>query len=172
MPAKSKSKILERLATERQRLEKNLACLSRDDMLQSGVVGESSIKDVLAHLADWEERMPIWIEASRRGDPVACPEPGLSWKQLDLLNERIFLAHRDQPLGAVLKYFHHAHEEFMEMVETMPEKEMLDPGRHQFIGDSTVYNWLNGYAAHDLWGKAKIRLWMKAHNKLGKNLRR
>ncbi len=165
MQAKSKAKILNRLAIERKRLEKNLASLSRDDMLEPGVVGESSVKDVLAHLADWEERMPIWIEASRRGDPVTCPEPGLTWKQLDLLNERIYLAHRDQPLGAVLKYFHRAHEEFMEMVETMSEKEMLDPGCHHFTDDSTVYNWLNAYAAHDLWGKTKIRQWTKTRGK-------
>lgn len=165
---KSKSKILVRLETERKRLEKNLARLSEDDMLQTGVVAKSSIKDVLAHLADWEERMPIWIEASRRGDPVACPEPGLTWQQLGLLNERIYKAHREETLDQVREYFRRVHAEFMEMVETMSESEMLTRGRHPFIGTSTVYNWLNAYAAHDLWAKTKIRKWMQARKKLGR----
>ncbi|MDE3090017.1 MAG: ClbS/DfsB family four-helix bundle protein, partial [Chloroflexota bacterium] len=81
---KSKAQIMKRLQTERKRLEQNLTCLSRDEMLQPGVVGESSVKDVLAHLADWEARMPVWIQAARSGDRVESPEPGLSWKQLDI----------------------------------------------------------------------------------------
>jgi hypothetical protein len=159
---KSKAQILKRLETERRRLEKNLAGLSPDAMLQLGVVGEWSVKDVLAHLADWEARMPVWIEAARRGGPVETPEPGLTWKQLDIVNRRIYEAHRDQPLEEVLDYFRSTHRRFMDMVEAMPEDEMLAPGRYAFTGKGTVYGWLSGFAAHDLWGKTKILKWMKA----------
>lgn len=169
MASVSKARILRRLETERRRLEKNLASLSPDDMLRRGVVSDWSVKDILCHLADWEERMPIWIEASRRGDPVACPEPGLTWKQLDKLNERIYAAHRDKPLIDVLEYFRRAHVEFMEMVEAMSENEMMATGRHAFIGNSgTVYKWFAAYAAHDLWAKTKIRKWMNAWGRVRK----
>ena len=159
---KSKAQILKRLQTERRRLEQNLAGLSPDDMLQPGVVGELSVKDVLAHLADWEARMPAWIEAARRGGPVETPEPGLTWKQLDIVNRRIYEAYRDRPLEDVLDYFRSVHRRFMAMVEAMPEDEMPTPGRYAFTGKSAVYGWLSGFAAHDLWGKTKIRAWMKA----------
>jgi hypothetical protein len=159
---KSKAQILKRLQTERRRLEQNLAGLSPDAMLQPGVVGEWSVKDVLAHLADWEARMPVWIEAARRGGPVETPEPGLTWKQLAIVNRRIYEAHRDQPLEEVLDYFRSTHRRFMDMVEAMPEDEMLAPGRYAFTGKAAVYSWLSGFAAHDLWGKTKILKWMKA----------
>jgi hypothetical protein len=165
---RTKAQIIERLQTERRRLEKNLAHLSREHMVQRGVVGESSIKDILAHLADWEARMPVWMEAARRGDPVETPEPGLTWKELNLLNERIYNAHRNQSLEEVLEYFHTTHARFMEMVEAMPEEEMLAPGRYAFIGSGTVYGWLTAYANHDLWGKTKIRKWAKGHSKVEK----
>ena len=29
----------------------------------------------------------------------------------------------------------------------------------------SLYDWLNAYAAHDLWGKRKIREWMRAQEK-------
>ena len=164
-PLKSKAQILKRLQTERRRLEQNLAGLSPDDMLRPGVVGEWSVKDVLAHLADWEARMPVWIEAARRGGPVETPEPGLTWKQLAIVNRRIHEAHRDRPLEEVLDYFRSAHRRFMAMVEAMPEDEMLTPGRYAFTGKSAVYNWLSGFAAHDLWGKTKIRKWMKGRGR-------
>jgi hypothetical protein len=168
----TKAHIVKRLQVERRRLEKNLSLLSRRDMLRRGVVGESSVKDVLAHLADWEARMPVWIGAARRGDPVESPEPGLTWKQLDILNEHIYQAHRNESLDEVLEYFRSTHVRFMEMVKAMPEEEMLARGRYAFIGKGAVYDWLKGYANHDLWGKTKIRNWAQAHDKAKKKSKR
>jgi hypothetical protein len=161
---KSKAHILKRLQAERRRLEQNLAALSPDDMLRPGVVGEWSVKDVLAHLADWEAHMLVWVEAARSGDPVESPDPGLTWEQLGVFNQRVYEAHRDQPLEDVLEYFHSAHRRFMDMVEAMPEDEMLTPGRYAFTKRGAIYDWLGAYAAHDLWGKTEIRKWMKAHD--------
>jgi hypothetical protein len=115
--------------------------------------------------------MPIWMDAARSGDSVESPEPGLTWKQLGILNQRIYQAHRHQSLEAVLEYFRAAHNKFMHMVEAMPENEMLTRGRYAFIGKDAVYDWLKGYANHDLWGKRKLREWMKAHGKLKKKSR-
>jgi hypothetical protein len=112
--------------------------------------------------------MPVWIEAARRGDPVKSPEPGLTWKQLDVLNERIYEAHRSQSLDEVLEYFRSTHVRFMEMVKAMPEEEMLARGRYAFIGKGAVYDWLKAYANHDLWGKTKIRNWLKGRGKAEK----
>ncbi len=158
---KTKAQIIKRLEMERRRLEQNLALVTRDEMLEPNVIGKWSIKDVLAHLADWEAHMLIWMAAARKGDPVSGPESGLTWKQLDLFNERIYQAHCDQSLDDVLAYFRTTHEQFMDMVKAMPDKEMLTRGRYPFVGKGMIYNWLNAYAAHDLWGKTKIRAWMK-----------
>jgi len=160
-PVKSKNLMVGKLRTERRRLEQNIAGLSPEEMVQPGVVGEWSVKDVLAHLADWEAHMPVWIATARRGEPVETPEPGLTWKQLDVLNQRVYEAHRDQPLDDVLAYFRDTHRRFMDMVENMPEEEMLIRGRYAFTGKGAVYDWLSGYAAHDLWAKTHLRKWQK-----------
>lgn len=160
-PEKTKKNVIDKLETERRRLEQNLASLTPEDMLLPGVVGEWSVKDVLAHLADWEAHMPLWVDAARKGDPVGEIEEGLSWKQFDDFNQRIYLRHRDQPLDDVLAYFRSTHEGFMKMVEDMPEEEMLERGRYSFIGKGAVYDWLSAYAGHDLWAKTHIRKWMK-----------
>ena len=162
---KSKTVILELLQTERRRLEQNFNGLSQEEMKLPGVVGDWSIKDVLAHLADWEARMPVWIETARRGDPVKTPEPGLTWKQLDVLNQRIYETHRDQPLDDVLAYFSSTHRQLMALVEAMPEEEILTSGRYPFTGKGAVYNWLSGFASHDRWAKTHIRKWVKARGK-------
>jgi len=42
---------------------------------------------------------------------------------------------------------------------------MLERGLYTFIGKGAVYDWLSAYAAHDAWGKKKIREWMKTRGK-------
>jgi hypothetical protein len=93
---KTKTRIIQQLNTERKRLESNLAILTPDQMIQFGVVGKWSIKDVLAHLADWEAHMPVWVAAARQGDPVSEIETGLNWTQFDKFNQRIFERHKNQ----------------------------------------------------------------------------
>jgi hypothetical protein len=158
---RSKLEMIQKLQAERKRLEQNFSHLSHEQLLIPNVVGKWSIKDVLAHLAHWESKMPVWMEAARKGEDVSTPDEGLTWKQLNIFNERVYQAHRDQTLAEVLQYFHNTHHEFMAMVEAMPEDEMLTPGKYAFIGKGTVYDWLNAYAAHDRWAKTHIRKWMK-----------
>jgi len=160
---KTKAKIISALNTERRRLEQNLSGFTTANMLKNGVVGEWSIKDVLAHLADWEAHMPVWLEAARRDQPVKEIEEGLPWKHYNEFNQRIYLRHKDQSLEEVLTYFHETHRQFMAMVEAMPEEEMLKPGRYAFIGKGAVYSWLHSYANHDIWAKTHIVQWIKTH---------
>jgi len=162
----SKALALEKLQTERRRLEQNLAQLSENDMLQPGVVGEWSVKDVLAHLADWEQRFLDWYAADQRGEVPHPPAPGLTWKRqdLDTLNRRIFEKHHDRPLPEILAEFRDTHERLMATVQAMSEEEIVAPGRFAWIGKQALYSWFIGYTNHDLWGKTKIRKWNKSRS--------
>ncbi len=53
-------------------------------------------------------------------------------------NQRIYERHCRQTLEEVLSYFHETHRQFMEMVEAMPEDEMLERGRYAFIGKGSL----------------------------------
>ncbi len=86
----------------------------------------------------------------------------LTWKQLDIFNQRIYVQYREMPLGEVRAFFDDVHKEFMQMVEAMPDDEMLERGRYSFTGGSAIFDWLNAYAAHDMWGKKKIREWLRS----------
>ncbi len=160
---RTKARILERLEAERDALARLLSTLRPVEMLVPGVVaGRSSVKDVLAHLADWEEHMLLWLDAARGGERVRGPDQGLTWRQLGQFNERIHQAHRDERLDLVLDYFEDAHARFMEMVEAMPEDELLERGRYPFLGKQAIYDWLVNYADHDAWGAKRIRAWREA----------
>jgi len=166
--AKSKAIILKRLQVERTKLEQTLFSLSQEEKMSPAVVGEWTVKDVLAHLADWEAHMLIWVSSARNGDPVEHPDPGLTWKQLDIFNQHIYETHRDKPLQEVIEYFHATHEQFMQMVEDMPDEELLTKGFYLFLGRGSIYGWLVQYADHDRWGNTHIKKSTGTRHKPGK----
>ncbi len=71
------------------------------------------------------------------------------------------MRHCDQSLEDVLAYFRETHQAYMKMVESMPDDELLEPGRYAFIGKGMVYTWLALYAGHDRWAKKHIRVFCR-----------
>lgn len=158
---RDKTHVIQRLETERRRLEANLAKLTPAAMLQPGVVRDWSVKDVLAHLYDWEARFPLWLRSARSGAPAACPDADFTWRQIHQLNAQIYLAHRDEPIALVLESFRATHSIFMQAVDSLSEAELLTASYYPFTETASIFDWLHGFANHDLWGKTKIRQWMK-----------
>lgn len=159
-----KTQVLDRVNTERRRLEQNLMLLDPDQMARPGVVGNWSVKDVLAHLAEWERLFLGWYGADTRGKKPNVPARGYSWKTIDALNQRIYEAHRADPVAKVLADFRNVHRRFVKTVEAMSDDELLTPGRFEWIGGKPCAAWINGYAAHDAWGKRHIRAWMRSQD--------
>jgi hypothetical protein len=161
MPERNKATILARLQQERKKLIQTLDSLKPEQFDRPGVVGNWSVKDVLAHLAHWEESMIYWVQASRKGKNVNGPEEGLNWDQISKFNAHIFAAHQDESLPEVMKYFHAAHAGFMKMAEGLSDDELLIRGYYPLTENATIYAWLSQYAAHDHWGRSKIDDWLK-----------
>lgn len=160
-PELSRDTILARLRAERRRLEKSLEGLTPEQMVQPGVVEAWSVKDVLAHLAEWELLCVGWVESTRVDENPAVPALNYTWHTIHALNRQIFLKHRDRALEDVLADFHAIHARFMEMVESMSDEELLAPDHFAWMEGKAFFQWALGYANHDLWGKTKIRAWRK-----------
>ena len=98
----TKSKILELIHGERQALKAVLGPLSEEQLTWPGVESDWSVKDILAHITDWEQRMVRWIEESMRGEVPERPAPGMTWDDLDRLNQEIYLLNKERAPADVL----------------------------------------------------------------------
>ena len=56
----TKSRLLEEIQIEHQRLQNTLAMVDEEQMLIPGVIDVWTIKDILAHITVWEQRMVRW----------------------------------------------------------------------------------------------------------------
>jgi hypothetical protein len=163
----NKQVILERIHTERRRLEQNLERLSDEQMERAGVVGEWTVKDILAHLADWEQRFVGWYQAGVRGEVPETPAPGIGWEDLDVLNRRIYEKHRSRTLEDVRKEFGASYRRVVAVVEGIPEEEIFAVGRYAWLGENNLVGVILGNTAnHYRWAKDQIREWLKSQGEL------
>lgn len=168
MRLKSKAELLELTRTERRVLEEKVAEMTSAELIFPGSMGEWSVKDILQHLVDWEQRWIHWYEAGKRGEEVITPEKGYNWRQMGLLNEKYRLMHKDRPLDSVMADFKSSYSQILEVVEKIPEEEMLAIGRYAWTKNLPLIAWITGNTCeHYQWAiqmihPTRIRKKMKA----------
>jgi hypothetical protein len=152
--------ILDRIRTERRRLELNLAEVPAHDMETAGVINGWSVKDVLAHLVAWEKLFLGWYKAGLQGERPAVPAPGIGWDELDRLNRQIYERNCKRDLEEVLADFHASYAQVLAVIESMPEDEIFSPGRYEWLGENALVGpILANTANHYRWAKGHIRAW-------------
>lgn len=159
----TKAKIMNLIQSERESLERVLAGLSEEQMTQPGVESSWSVKDIMAHITDWEQRMVGWIEDSLRGEVPQRPAPGMTWDDLDRLNEQIYLLNRDRDLRDVLADFHRSYEGALVTVEALTEEDLIDPQRFAWREGTPLWHMVAGntwehYQEH----REPIEKWLKS----------
>lgn len=144
---KSKQAILELIRDERSRLEAAVGKLSEAQMVAPGLDGERSVKDILAHISAWELMMVQWLKETYAGLTPERPAPGMTWDDLDQLNERIYLDNQDRSLGEVMARSESAHSHAVQAVQEMTDGDLFD---------GTRFAWRNG---DPMWHMVAANTW-------------
>jgi hypothetical protein len=150
----SKHKILEQIQGERAALQTTLDRLTPQQMARPGVESRWSVKDILVHITAWERMMVQWVEESLRGEVPERPAPGMTWDDLDGLNEQIYLDNKDRALEDVIDDAQASYQRALETVQAMTEEDLIDPER---------FAWRNG---DPMWHMVAANTWWhyKEHN--------
>jgi hypothetical protein len=154
----TKEELLAAIQTERGRLERKFADLTPEEMVWPGSMDDWSVKDILAHLVDWEQRFIDWYQAGRRGEVPHTPAPGMTWRDLPALNRQGFERHQDRPLDDVLADFHASYRQILALVEGMTAEEIFTPGTYAWTGKYNLVPWIEGNtSSHYNWARNQIR---------------
>ena len=158
----NKTDLLAAMDRERSQVETVLDPLAPARMVQPGVVGEWSVKDVLAHLAEWEQMALGWYRAGLRGEAPALPAPGFKWNELPRLNRAIFERHRDRPLDEVVAWWRASREEMRGVVASLSDADLFTPGRFAWTRKNTLGTYfVSATSSHDLWARTRIARWRR-----------
>ena len=164
-----KQDLLDEIRRERSALDEALALLTHPQMTKPGVTrGGWSVKDVLAHLVQWQHMNLEWYAAGARGEKPAMPAPGFTLRELPRLNEMIYRKHRRRSLEAVLRDYKSYHDRVIALIETLSDADLVTLNRFSWTGPSwTLSDYLRAStAAHYLWARTRIRRWWRAQLKV------
>ncbi len=159
-----KRELLKEIDLERTALDEALALLTARQMTQAGVTrGGWSVKDILAHVVEWQQMNLNWYEAGLRGEKPVIPAPGFTLRELPRLNEMIYRKHHRRPLQAVLHDYRLNHERIVALIAILPDDDSVKIGRFSWTGPSwTLSDYLRAStAAHYLWARTRIRRWWR-----------
>jgi hypothetical protein len=159
MPRPStKAQLLAESQDEYNALEKLLAPLSAEAMNQPGAMGEWSVKDVLAHLYEWQQMFFGWYQAGLDGETPQTPGRGYKWNQLPALNQEIFETYRDTPLEAVLTKFRASHQQTMALIQALPEEDLFAHGHFAWLGKHSLATFISAnMGSHYRWARTGLR---------------
>jgi hypothetical protein len=163
-----KKELLSEIQRERSALDEALALVSLRQMTKpGGTRGGWSVKDVLTHLVEWQQMNLDWYAAGLRGEKPAMPAPGYTLRELPRLNDMIYRKHHRRSLQAVMRDYQSYHLRVVELIEALPDSDLVTLGRFSWTGPSwTLSDYLRAStAAHYLWARTRIRRWCRAQEK-------
>lgn len=111
-----KAEFLERVRAARADLNEALNGLSEEQMTQDVVTGEWTVKDILAHLAAWQEETLLSVERAERGeDPGSIIDDDVDGWNANRVAER-----RRLPLVDIMQEFTSTYDQLLHALDRWP----------------------------------------------------
>lgn len=158
----TKSQLVTEIQKETKALQQFLSGLTPEQMEQIGAVGEWSIKDVLAHLYEWQQMFFRWYEAGLRGETPAVPAEGYKWNQLPELNQAIYKRYHGCPLDEIMRAFWDSHAKTLALIESLSEDALVAPGLYPWMNNNALIAYLTANTgSHYRWARTEMRKVLK-----------
>jgi len=123
--------LVTRIQASFERLLQALTLISEDQWLEPRLPGGWSIKDMLAHLAWWDQWLLYTFQPSDRPGTVKHPPPlfdqipaGDSWA--NTMNARVYQFNRTRELPEIQAEFHTARQGILQLVLSLSDADVFD----------------------------------------------
>jgi hypothetical protein len=146
----NREQLLQRIEKAWAALEASYAGLADADLLEAGVVGEWSVKDILGHVTTWEEEALKYLPVILQGGTP--PRYAVQYGGIDAFNARMVEDKRGLSLAEVLRQSEGVHRRLLDYVRGAPEGQIsretpfrhrlrLDTYSHYPIHSQAIWTW-------------------------------
>jgi hypothetical protein len=148
-----KTQIIAMLREEFNRWEELLHSISEEQITASNFIANLSIKDVVAHLTVWQQINVARLEAARHNKEPEYPQWHPEFdpeteEELAKINAWIYEARQDQPWPDVHREWKERFLRFLELAESIPEKDLLEVGKYPWLKEYPLSAVLLGSYEH------------------------
>lgn len=139
----NKAELLARMQSGYASFEGLLDSLSAEQKSTAGVNGDWAIKDIMAHLTAWQDRVSQRLEAIERREEPAF-EVIENDEQMNRFNEAVFLANRERPLSEVEANFRASAERLRLDAAKADERDLFEAGRFPWLKGGVLWESVAG----------------------------
>lgn len=147
----SKAETIQAIQTTRQQLEAEINSLTPAQLITPGSVTELwSGKDLLAHIASWEQVFLNRLQIIQQGQPApSIMLPGESFAQaIQRHNDTSYLDYKDYGLLELQGLFAESHEQLLIAVADLREEDLTDASELNQLLGVPVWGLLRGVSYH------------------------
>lgn len=123
----NRQQLLKRLDKAWVELKTSYAGVSEAQLMEPGVTGAWSIRDIIAHVTTWEEEalehLPSVLEGRRP------PRYSVTYGGIDAFNALMTKRKEGLSLSEVLRQLDHTHQRLIEVIESAPEDQLTHETR-------------------------------------------
>ena len=123
----NREQLLKRLNTAWTALKESYAGLSASQMMEAGVTGDWSVKDILAHVSVWEEEALKHLPHILKGERP--PRYSVTYGGIDAFNALMMEEKRKLSLGVVLEQLEETHQRLIYYIQGAPEEQFTQETR-------------------------------------------
>jgi hypothetical protein len=98
------------------------AGLSNEQMLEPGVTGAWSVRDIIAHVTTWDEEALKHLPLVLKGGKL--PRYSLTYGGIDAFNALVTEQKKDLSLPEVLRQMNDTHRRVLNLIESAPESQL------------------------------------------------
>ena len=155
----NKAELLLALDESRENFLNAIEGLSDEDLETPGVIGDWSIKDILAHLTMWEaELVRLLWQASQGRKPNT--EHFSNDLDVDEINAKWYKQSQSRPLQRILDDFHGVRTQTIRRVEAYSDQDLNNPQRYPWLDGAPLWEWIAGDSfEHEAEHEVHIRSW-------------
>src|SRR5215212_7933560 len=138
------TELRERISSSYAALEQTIAQLS-DAQLTAPIDGSWSTKDILAHIAAWEQ-VTIHFHVGKRSFEAVTEPPDIPFATtpVDQIKEAFYARDHNLPLAQVLQSFRSSHQELLAMLDGMSEADLFKPYTPAGRSSGQLIEWIIG----------------------------
>jgi hypothetical protein len=114
-----RSQLLKRLDKAWEAFKSSYAGLSESELMEPGVTGAWSVRDIIAHVTSWEEEALKHLPLIQAGGKP--PRYSVTYGGIDAFNSQIIEKKRNLPLSEVLRQQEDTHGRLIEFIQSAPE---------------------------------------------------
>jgi len=152
-----KAQLLARLATERAWLWWELIGLSEETLIGQLVLGDWTPKDLLAHVAFWDDVSSERVRLALAGRAAEIP-----YLDLETTNVQVYAARRDWSLAQAVAECQRARADFLALLEPLTWEAMTRPYTLSWGDLRSIADWAQRRAWHDADHKRQPHNWRES----------